>query len=200
MTDVQERLYTDERNPETPISESQMKREYGQHVADGSIDPSEQTFEQYLMNCMTYKGGTLSLYIPNADKLGKYRFMIRETLTDEVEIESTSFDEALAEFERQYNEGEISLDHNCFAGAEFRPCCSKCDSDFDTDCDGLREVNGGTSLAMMLCDRCVADMEDSGELTRCECCGDVFSPSRLLINPANGEIEICPDCGGVWCD
>ena len=53
---------------------------------------------------------------------------------------------------------------------------------------------------MMLCDRCVADLEDCGALTRCECCEDLFSPSRLKINPENGLREICPLCGEVWCE
>ena len=55
-------------------------------------------------------------------------------------------------------------------------------------------------MAMMLCDRCVADLEDCGKLTRCECCEDLFSPERLKINPENGLQEICPLCGEVWCE
>lgn len=200
MADTQERLFADERTPETPVPESQIKREYGQHVANGSIDPAEQTFPQYLMNCMSANGGTLSAYIPNADKLGKYSFMIRETLTETAEIEAESFEEAQDELQRQYHDCKIVLDSNCFAGVEFRPQCSQCESDFDENEDDLREVNGGTPLAMMLCDRCIADMENSGELTRCKCCGNVFTPSRLIVNSANGEQEICPECGEVWCD
>src|SRR5699024_5448397 len=110
-----------------------------------------------------------------------------------------SFEEAKDEVERLYCEGEFNLDHNCFAGAEFLPCCSCCESDFDDD-DDLREVDEGTPQARMLCDRCVADMADSGALTRCECCEDLFTPSRLKINPKNGLQEICPLCGEVWCE
>ena len=43
-------------------------------------------------------------------------------------------------------------------------------------------------------------MEDSGALTRCECCEDLFTPSRPKINLQNGLQEICPLCGEVWCE
>lgn len=199
-----ERFYYDQRNPEKIISESQIKLEYGQHVADGSIDPIEQTFVQYLVNCMEDHGGTLSQYYPEKEKLSEFIILVRETHTLQVKIEADTMQEALEEAERQYQSGEICLEHNCFAGAEFRPCCSECESDFDDDgCwvpDGLRVVNDGTPLLKVLCDHCVADMENSGELTRCDYCGEVFDPSLLKINPENNVPEICPHCGEVWCD
>ena len=138
--------------------------------------------------------------LPEPEKKGSYPFMIRETLTLNVSIEADSFEEAQRLVEAQYGNGEFDLDRNCFAGVEFRPCCSECGSDFDEDDNDLREVNEGTSKAMVLCDRCVADLEDCGKLTRCECCGDLFSPERLKINPENGLQEICPLCGEVWCE
>ena len=195
------RFFRDERTPDTLISEGQLKREYGRHVADGSIDPLEKGFSEYLLGCMEAQGGTLSeVVIPEPKPKKKYPFMIRETLTLNVEIEADSFEDAQERIQEMYHEGEFDLDHNCFAGVEFRPQCAECESDFDEDADGLREVNEDTPLAMVICDRCVADMEDSGKLTRCECCGDLFAPSRLEINPENGMREICPLCGDVWCE
>lgn len=129
-----------------------------------------------------------------------FPFMIRETLTMRVEIEAASFEAARAAVEKLHGEGEYNLDRNCYAGVEFRPCCSKCESDFDDDGDGLREINAETPIAMFLCDRCVTNMEDNHTLTRCDCCEDLFSPSRLRVNPENRIQEICPECGEVWCD
>lgn len=54
------RTFTDERDPETLIPISQLKREYAQHILDDSIDPAEVTFTQYLSNCMSDQGGTLT--------------------------------------------------------------------------------------------------------------------------------------------
>ena len=149
---------------------------------------------------MGAQGGTLSEVLPKPEKKGSYPFMIRETLTLNVSIEADSFEEAQRLVEAQYGNDEFDLDRNCFAGVEFRPCCSECGSDFDEDDNDLREVNEGTPKVMMLCDRCVADLEDCGKLTRCECCEDLFSPARLKINPENGLQEICPLCGEVWCE
>lgn len=193
------RWFQDENEPEKLISEAQLKKEYGSNVADGSIDPAEKTFQDYLWCCMSSQGGTLTEVFPEKETKAKYPFMIRETLTMHVEVEADSFEEAKSEVERLYCKGEFNLDHNCFAGAEFLPCCSCCESDFGDD-DDLREVDEGTPQARMLCDRCVSDMENSGELTRCECCEDLFTPSRLKINPQNGLQEICPLCGKVWCE
>ncbi|GEM_PF-3394855 len=199
MTESGTRFFRDQRHPDQRISIEQLKREYGEQITNGSIDPDELSFSQHLFNCMESQGGTLREVLPEPEKKGSYPFMIRETLTLNVSIEADSFEEAQRLAEEQYNNGEFDLDRNCFAGAEFRPCCSGCGSDFDDE-DDLREVNEGTPTAMMLCDRCVADLEDCGALTRCECCEDLFSPSRLKINPENGLREICPLCGEVWCE
>ena len=83
-----------------------------------------------------------------------FPFMIRETQTLTVWVKADSYDEALERVEEQYNNGEYNLDHNCFAGAEFRPCCSRCKSDFDVDDNALHEINGE-----ILCDRCAQSME-----------------------------------------
>lgn len=199
MCNNNRRWFRDQRNPEQTISEEQIKREYGEHIADGSIDPAEKAYPQYLHDCMESQGGTLSEILPEEKPLVSYPFMIRETLTMHVDIEAETLGHALEKLEQLYNNGEYDLDHNCFAGAELRPCCSCCGSDFDDDYE-LREVDDGTPEARVLCDRCVADLEDSGALTRCEACGDLFTPSRLKINPENGLQEICPLCGEVWCE
>ncbi len=193
------RIFRDQRNPEVLITEDQIKREYGEHIADGSLDPAERNFQQYLHCCMEAQGGTLSEVHPEDQTQMSYRFVIYETLSLRVDVEANSYEEAQKEVERLYDAGEFNLDHNCFAGVEFYPCCSCCESDF-ADPDDLREVDGGTPDARILCDQCVAAMEDRGELTRCECCEDLFSPSRLKINPENNLQEICPLCGEVWCE
>ena len=77
-------------------------------------------------------------------------------------------------------------------------CCSNCGATSEDDYD-MREVDVNTPEARMLCDYCVATMENSGELTRCECCGNLFSSKYLKINPINAAQEICPICGEVWC-
>lgn len=83
--------------------------------------------------------------------------------------------------------------------ASHKFCCSSCGTTSEDDYD-MRVVDVNTPEARMLCDYCVATMENSGELTRCECCGNLFSPKRLKINPANMEQEICPICGEIWCE
>ena len=199
MRKEQLRWFRDQRYPDQLICEEQIKQEYGSHIVDGSIDPAEKSFQQYLLSCMENRGGTLTEVLPEAENKVKYPFLIRETLTLRVDIEANSFDEAKQQVEALYNEGEVNLDHNCFAGVEFHPCCSCCNNDFEDDYD-LREVDDGTEETKLLCDHCVADMEDSGLLTRCECCEELFTPSRLKVNPENGLQEICPLCGEVWCE
>ena len=152
----QGRIFLDQRDPERPVSEEQLKREYGQHIADGSIDPSEQSFADYLHNCMESQGGTLSK-MPEAPK-AQFRFVIRETLTKEVAVDALSYAEARVELERLYDTGEITLDRNCFAGTEFLSCCSVCHSDFMEDEDELQEVYCRTPHALILCDRCLQVM------------------------------------------
>lgn len=153
----QGRIFLDQRSPEHPISEQQLKREYGQHIADGSIDPCEISFADYLHNCLESQGGTLS-EMPEAPK-AQFRFVIRETLTQEVTVDALTYAEAREELERLYDTGEITLDRNCFAGAEFLSCCSVCHSDFTEDEAGLQEVESGTPQAQMLCQRCLDAMQ-----------------------------------------
>lgn len=133
-----------------------------------------------------------------------YYMMIRETTSYIVKVDAHSLEDAEEKVQVEYNENGVGGEKvygSEESNVEFRACCSSCMSDLDyDDRDDLREVNNGTEHAMALCDRCVDDMEERGELLRCECCGDVFSPSALMINPENGQTEICPDCGEVWCD
>lgn len=117
MHDVKTRWFQDENEPETMISEAQLKKEYGSSVADGSIDPAEKTFQDYLRRCMRSQGGTLTEVFPKKENRAKYPFLIRETLAMRVEVEAGSFEEAKDEVERLYCEGEFNLDRNCFAGA-----------------------------------------------------------------------------------
>lgn len=62
MTDRQTFLYFDQRQPGEFVPSSQLKREYAQAIAEGSVDPAETSFGQYLGNCMEKAGGTLSLH------------------------------------------------------------------------------------------------------------------------------------------
>lgn len=132
-----------------------------------------------------------------------YYMMVRETTSYIVQVNADSIEDAEEKVQEEYNENGVGGEKVCGSeetNVEFRACCSGCMSDFGyDDWDDLREVNNGTSHAMALCDRCVDDMEERGELLRCECCGDVFSPKCMKANPDNGEMEICPDCGEVWC-
>lgn len=149
---LQGRIFLDQRDLEHPVSEERLKQEYGQHIADGSIDPCEISFADYLHNCMESQGGTLS-EMPEAPK-AQFRFVIRKTLTKEVAVDALSYAEAREKVEHLYDAGEFNLDHNCFAGTEYLSCCSICHSDFMDDENGLREVNSGTPQAQMLCPRC----------------------------------------------
>lgn len=201
MSNSKPRWFSDERDPEKLISEDQFKREYAQHIADGSIDPAERTFADYLAGCMSAEGGTLTEVVPQQEPKSTFTFMIRETLTLEVKVDALNLEEAQREVQELYDAGTYNLDRNCFAGAEFRPCCAGCGSDFDLDDTvSFRTINDNTPHAMLLCDRCVADMEDAGYLTRCEACEELFSPARLKVNPKNGIKELCPLCGEVWCE
>ena len=94
-----------QRYPDQLISLEQLKKEYGEQIADGSIDPDELSFTQHLFNCMESQGGTLSEVLPEPEKKGSYPFMIRETLTLNVSIEADSFEEAQRLVEAQYGSG-----------------------------------------------------------------------------------------------
>ena len=195
------RYFRDERVPETLISEDKLKREYGALVADGSIDPSEKNFAAYLTCCLQVNGGTLTEVSTKKAHATRYAFLIRETSASCVDVEATSFKEAKKEVYRLYENGEFDLDHNCFAFSEVLPCCAECgESCADEDDYDLREVDAETPDARMMCTSCVEHMETTGELTRCECCGNVFSPKYLKVNTESGVPEICPICGKVWCE
>lgn len=59
MNKNQQRWFLDQRYPDQLVSEDQIRREYENHVADGSIDPAEKSFQQYLSCCMEERDGTL---------------------------------------------------------------------------------------------------------------------------------------------
>ena len=193
------RLFRDQRCPNEVITENQLRREFGEKLLENE-EMDGITFEQYLHNCMESQDGTLSLIQPEREPQPRFTILIRETLVMQVTVEASDKESAMDEAMRLYDDGEYDLDRNCFAGAEFRPCCSHCLSDFDPDDDGLREIDAGTENAQILCDRCVERMEASGELTRCENCHELFSASRLKVNPATSLYEICPYCGKIWCE
>lgn len=127
-----------------------------------------------------------------------YKITIRETNTYDVEVKAGYFEEAVQVVEKMVCNGEVdTLRPDCVV-SEYFATCDKCGKEF-WEYDG-REVDSNTSTARLLCDECVAYEENNGGLTRCENCGDVFSPQFLETNPENGESEICPYCKEVWCD
>lgn len=130
-----------------------------------------------------------------------FDFEIRETYVRNVTIEANSLEEAQERIYQEFPVGMCSFTRDNFDGAEFLCCCSECGSTFteDKSCY-LTEVDSGTPQVRVLCERCSEEMEASGELTRCDCCDSLFSPLRLQVNPLNGEREICPLCGKVWCN
>lgn len=60
-----ERFFVDQRNPDTLISISTLKSEYGSLVTSGDLDPMETTFAMHLNNCMETDGGTLKEVFPD---------------------------------------------------------------------------------------------------------------------------------------
>ena len=52
MAESNTRFFRDQRYPDQLISLEQLKKEYGEQIADGSIDPDELSFTQHLFNCM----------------------------------------------------------------------------------------------------------------------------------------------------
>lgn len=64
MNKNQYHWFIDQRYPDQLISEDQIRQEYEKHVADGSIDPVEKSFRQYLSCCMEEQGGTLTDVLP----------------------------------------------------------------------------------------------------------------------------------------
>lgn len=128
----------------------------------------------------------------------KHQFLIVETRTKTVEIDSDSVEGARLEVERLYSNGEFDLDRNCFGTVEFLRCCHRCRRTNEEGEFYMRTINKGSSQEYVLCDVCIYEAEDSGELTHCECCNSIFSPSLLKINLLTGLHEICPMCGEVW--
>lgn len=127
-----------------------------------------------------------------------YKITIRETNTYDIEVKAGYFEEAVQVVEKMVRNGEVdTLRPDCVV-SEYFATCDKCGKEF-WEYDG-REVDEETDAAMLLCNSCVDYMEDTGQLTRCDCCGEMFSPQRLEINPQNSEQEICPYCKQVWCD
>lgn len=133
--------------------------------------------------------------------MGKYKFLIREILSQSVEVVAASSDDAKEKATEMYEKGEITLDGRNYEGVEIFDTCSECGATFsEEDSDMLREVNSGLPSSKTICFLCVENMEDSGKLRRCENCEEVFESSLLAENPETGFWEICPICGKIWCE
>lgn len=128
----------------------------------------------------------------------KYQIQIRESFAKTVIVEASSAEAALKNAEDKYHSGQFRLDPDCFEDVEFRPVCAECETAYDKGCGDIRVVNEGLPDEKWLCFYCCTNQEDTGKLTQCDGCGEVFSPRHLKINPENGKREICPCCGGVW--
>lgn len=75
--------------------------------------------------------------------------------------------------------------------------CTECNlpiAEFDE-----RIVDENLPTERIVCDFCLTELESDGTLTRCEECGNVFSPLYLNFNPETNEIELCPYCNKVFC-
>ena len=127
-----------------------------------------------------------------------YEIIIRKTSTYTIKVMSKNFEEAIQSAKIMVAGGKIDILRPDCNEIDYFVTCDRCWKGFCED--DIREVDSNTSTARLLCDECVAYEENNGELTRCENCGDVFSPQFLETNPENGESEICPYCKEVWCD
>ena len=127
-----------------------------------------------------------------------YEITIRETSTYTIKVMSKNFEEAIQSAEIMVADGRIDILRPDCNEIDYFVTCDRCGRGFCED--DIREVDSNTSTARLLCDECVAYEENNGELTRCENCGDVFSPQYLELNPENSEQEICPYCKQVWLD
>ena len=58
MNESRQRWFADQRSPEIPISEIQLRQEYNSQAVGGDIEP-DMTFGAWLYNCMEEQGGTL---------------------------------------------------------------------------------------------------------------------------------------------
>lgn len=76
--------------------------------------------------------------------------------------------------------------------------CTECKQPIEDELD-MRIVNERLGGDRVVCAHCLADLESDGTLTRCEECGEVFSPMYLEVNPETNDIELCPYCGKVFC-
>lgn len=135
--------FTDERYPDNVIHIDQLKQEYGQHIVDGAIDPTEKTFEQYVNCCLSCNGGTLTA-IKEGDEPRPYTVFVRETYANHVTVNARCFDDAIKELETRYCNGHLNLD-DYFTGVEFMPCCQECDSEVES-VDDLRQAPDGRYL------------------------------------------------------
>ena len=152
MAKAASRIFRDQRYPDQLITEEELKRAYGELIANGEIDPDEQSFGQHLSNRMELNGGTLTEVVPEKEKKGEFSFLIRESLTMTVTVEANTFIDAKKQIEEAYHNGEYDLDHNCFAGVEFLPYCTRCGHSFDES--DLLEIDGDTPYATIVCDTC----------------------------------------------
>lgn len=76
--------------------------------------------------------------------------------------------------------------------------CNACKEAIDSD--DASYFNIGLEDEFPVCFSCHVDLLPSGGHTQCECCGAYFTTNHMRVNPENGVTEICPYCGGVWCD
>lgn len=63
-------------------------------------------------------------------------------------------------------------------------------------------INDGFVDRFVVCFDCHKDLMAHGEYTGCDSCGAYFTGDHLLPNPYDKDHarEVCPYCGGIWCD
>ena len=153
------RFFVDERDTGATLPAEILAREYAQKILSGDIDPSEQTFDQYIEYCLERNGGTLrELSAPG------FRILARVTLVRPLVIEAENIDDAIDQTEEMWRTGKLALNDGDFAGIEYLPCCSSCGSDFDSTTDLIEASDG----ALVLCPRCLEKYRKEYGLEECK--------------------------------
>lgn len=191
------RQFIDQRYPSVVISETELKKDYGKQIADGDVDPSSLSFDEWLFNQMEETGGTLSHYIPPQPELPEFSILLRETFVLRTKVKAKSYPEAMQQVEKDYNDGHYCVDN--FAEIEFRPLCSVCGEDFAYHGRrppiGTRFVSQDTLKAAMLCEGCYWKLRDAGEIVYCGRCHNDFHATLLKPDANSQPGELCPYCG-----
>ena len=167
------RKFIDQNEPDKIVTEAELKIEYGKNIADQSIDPSEQTFADYISNCLESAGGTLQ-EIPDTGR--SFQIRVEETVYGTITVVAATLKEAMEKADEQYH--CYGMNAVYVEGVEddsfFR--CEKC-GEAHTDSDKFVLYNDGQSMKY-LCLNCIIRMINANEVRTCPHCGAAF-PTRI---------------------